>query len=207
MDFNLISYHPDDLFDAVTDLMAALDLELRIQWANRAAGESVGEAPESLLGRYCYQVWLGRDTPCEQCPVQSTIRTDMQHKGEVESPDGKVFLIKSYPMRTPEEELKGIAEVALDITEYRRAEESLCRQSEEQALLLESVPTQYLVSYGCGDLWSGESGPQTNLSRSQHRVYAVPPRGHGPGQLDQAGGYGLERGQEKREQDPAVRGR
>ncbi|MDZ7761501.1 MAG: EAL domain-containing protein [Desulfovermiculus sp.] len=142
MDINLSPYQQSDLFDAVTDLMAVLDLELRIQWANRAAGESVGEDPENLLGRYCYQVWLGRDTPCEQCPVQSTIRTGMQHNGEVESPDGKVFLIKSYPMRTPEGELKGIAEVALDITEYRRAEESLCRQSKEQALLLESVPTQ-----------------------------------------------------------------
>ncbi|MDZ7762205.1 MAG: PAS domain-containing protein [Desulfovermiculus sp.] len=142
MDINLSPYHQSDLFDTVTDLMAVLDLEFRIQWANRAAGESVGEDPENLLGRYCYQVWHGRDTPCEQCPVQSTIRTGMHHKGEVESPDGKVFLIKSYPLRTPEGELKGVTEVALDITEYRRAEKTLRRRSEEQALLLESVPTQ-----------------------------------------------------------------
>ncbi|MDZ7759147.1 MAG: EAL domain-containing protein [Desulfovermiculus sp.] len=142
MDFDLSPFQQSDLSDAVTGLMAVLDLELRIQWANRAAGESVGEDPENLLGRYCYQVWLGRDTPCEQCPVQSTIRTGMYHKGEVESPDGKVFLIKNYPLRTPEGELKGITEVTLDITEYRRAEVSLRRQSEKQALLLESVPTQ-----------------------------------------------------------------
>ncbi|MDZ7759871.1 MAG: PAS domain-containing protein [Desulfovermiculus sp.] len=90
MDFDLSHYQQSDLFDAVTDLMAVLDLELRIQWANRAAGESVGEDPENMLGRYCYQVWLGRDTPCEQCPVQVTIRTGRQHKGEVKSPDGAV---------------------------------------------------------------------------------------------------------------------
>ncbi len=142
MDFDLHSCQQSDLFDAVTDLMAVLDLELRIQWANRAAGESVGEDPENLLGRSCYQVWHGRDTPCEQCPVQSTIQTGMHRKGEVESPDGKIFLIKSYPLRTPEGELKGIIEVTSVITEYHKAEKHLRRQSEEQALLLESVPTQ-----------------------------------------------------------------
>ena len=142
MDFNFSDYQTSDLFNAVTDLMAVLDLELRIQWANRAAGESVGEDPESLLGMYCYQAWHGREIPCEKCPVQATIQTGVHHKSEVEFPDGKVFLIKSYPLRTPEGELKGVTEVTLDITDYREVDETLRRRSEEQALLLESVPTQ-----------------------------------------------------------------
>ncbi len=131
MDINLSPYQQSDLLDSVNDLMAVLDLELRIQWANQAAGEFVGEDPESLLGRYCYQVWHGRDTPCEQCPVQSTIRTGMHHKDEVEFPDGRVFLIKSYPLWTPEGELKGITEVASDITEYRKTADALQQKSRE----------------------------------------------------------------------------
>jgi PAS domain S-box-containing protein len=185
MDFDLHSCQQSDLFDAVTDLMAVLDLELRIQWANRAAGESVGEDPENLLGRSCYQVWHGRDTPCEQCPVQSTIQTGMHHKGEVESPDGKIFLIKSYPLRTPEAELKGIIEVTSDITEYRKAEKHLRRKSEEQALLLESVPTQIWYLYGFGDLRRGESGPCRFLQAEPggdgiQETVGFSPRGRGP---------------------------
>ena len=142
MEFNLNNFQQSDLLDSVNDLMTILDLELRIQWANRAAGESVGEDPKNLLGWYCYQVWQGSETPCEECPVQSTIRTGMHHKSEVESPSGKVFLVKSYPLRTSAGELSGITEVTVDITDYRKSEEALRHKSEEQTLLLETIPTQ-----------------------------------------------------------------
>ena len=49
MDFNLSPYHQSEFFDVITDSMVVLDLELRIQWANRAAGESVGEDPKVTL--------------------------------------------------------------------------------------------------------------------------------------------------------------
>ncbi|MFO7803073.1 MAG: PAS domain S-box protein, partial [Desulfovermiculus sp.] len=117
------------LFDAVTELIATLDLDLHIQWANRAAADSVNTAPEALVGHHCYQVWHGRQSPCENCPVQRTIQTGEAHKNEVTTPDGKHWLIRSYPLFSPEGNLESVAELTLEITESKRTEKELRKSS------------------------------------------------------------------------------
>lgn len=117
------------LFDAVTELIATLDLDLQIQWANLAAADSVKTAPEDLVGHYCYQVWHGRQSPCEDCPVQRTIQTGEAHKNEVTSPDGKHWLIRSYPLFSPEGNLESVAELTLEITESKRTEQEMRKSS------------------------------------------------------------------------------
>ena len=116
--------------DSVSELMTTLDLDLRILWANRAAGESVNADPANLVGYYCYQVWHGRKSPCEECPVQRTIQTGEAHKNEVASPDGRHWLIRSYPLFTPEGNLESVAELTLEITESKRREKELQKRSD-----------------------------------------------------------------------------
>jgi len=123
--------HRENVFwDHVSELMSTLDLDLRIQWANRAAGDSVNAAPETLVGHYCYQVWHGRQSPCEDCPVQRSIQTGEAHKNEVASPDGRHWLIRSYPLFSAEGNLESVAELILEITERKRSEEKLRKSSD-----------------------------------------------------------------------------
>jgi len=82
----------------------------------------VGQAPEDLLWRPCYEVWRDRSQACEDCPVQRTLRTGRASEGEVLSPEGRDWLIKSHPVRSPDGELEGVAEVTLDITSRKRGE-------------------------------------------------------------------------------------
>jgi len=128
---NLSHHHRESVFlDSVPELMTTLDLELRIQWANRAAGASVDEDQKNLVGRHCYEVWHGRQSPCEECPVQWTIQTGEAHKNEVASPDGRHWLIRSYPLFSPEGDLESVAELTLEITETKRTEEELRKNSD-----------------------------------------------------------------------------
>jgi PAS domain-containing protein len=46
------------------ELMVFQDLEHRVLWANKAAGESVGQPSGKLVGRYCYDVWGSGGKPC-----------------------------------------------------------------------------------------------------------------------------------------------
>ncbi len=134
-------------YDAVTELMNTLDLNLRIQWANKKAGESVNEHPENLVGRYCYQVWHGRQTPCENCPVQVTIQTGEPWEDEIKSPDGRFWHIKSYPVHSREGNLEGVVELTQDITESKLTEAERNRAIEQQQILLDNIRTQiwYLI--------------------------------------------------------------
>ncbi len=128
MSSNLTPHSEESSFlDAVTELMITLDPDLRIQWANRAAGDSVDENPENLVGRHCYQVWHGRESPC-CCPVSATLRTGEPQECEVASFDDRHWYIRSYPFRSPNGRLKGATELVQEITERKRTE-GPCRKA------------------------------------------------------------------------------
>ena len=113
------------LYDEINELINSLDLNLRIQWANKKVAESVNENPEDLVGRYCYQVWHGRQAPCKDCPVQATIKTGEPNETEIKSPDSKFWHIKSYPVYSRDGVLEGVVKLIQDITERKQAEELL----------------------------------------------------------------------------------
>ena len=119
------------LFDAFSELMITMDLDLRIQWANQKAADLVNNAPENLVGQYCYQVTHGRQTPCEDCPVLMTIQREEKQETDKEAPDGRSYNVRSYPLYSQEGSLGGVAVVALDISDRKREEQAL-RQSEER---------------------------------------------------------------------------
>ncbi len=48
------------ILDSIEELVACLDADMTVRWANRAAGESVASEPERLIGRRCYEIWHQR---------------------------------------------------------------------------------------------------------------------------------------------------
>jgi PAS domain S-box-containing protein len=106
----------------MSELVIYQDLEHRVVLANRAAGESVGLAPEDLVGRYCYEIWHRRSLPCENCPVAKAWETGKLQENEMSSPDGKYWLVRGYPVPGPDGAFSGAIEVTQDITERRRVE-------------------------------------------------------------------------------------
>jgi len=111
------------ILEGVSDLVTFQDPELRICWANKAAGDSVGKKPEELVGKHCYEIWHGRLSPCPNCPVLEAIRTDSFQQGEVTSPDGRVWFIRARPLKDESGKVIGAVETTTEITQQRRAEE------------------------------------------------------------------------------------
>jgi PAS domain S-box-containing protein len=110
--------------DAISEIVVYQDVERRVLWANRAAGESVGLAPERLVGRHCYEIWHQRSEPCVGCPVEKACETDQAQEGEMSAPDGRVWFVKGYPIRDANGDLMGAVEVTLEITERKALEET-----------------------------------------------------------------------------------
>jgi PAS domain S-box-containing protein len=113
------------ILDTMQEMLAYHDTDLRVKWANKAAAESVGKAPEDLVGKHCYEIWQMRDAPCDGCPVLKAIKTRKAQESVAETPDGRVFKIRGYPVLDEKKQLIGAVEYGLDITEAKKAEVSL----------------------------------------------------------------------------------
>ncbi len=116
------------------------DNHMRILWVNRAAADSVGLTPDQLAGRHCYEVWPQRTQPCPDCPVAKARQTGQPQEGEVTTPDGRVWFIRGYPVWDATNELVGMVETTLDITERKRAEEALKQTNARLQTLIQVIP-------------------------------------------------------------------
>ncbi len=133
------------ILGSVSELVTYQDRQLRVIWANQAAGESVGSSPEQLAGRHCFEIWQQRSEPCVDCPVAKVLETGQSHQGEKTSPDGRVWLVRGYPARDEEGNVIGAVEITRDITERKHAEEAL-RDSETLLRTVINATKEAMVS-------------------------------------------------------------
>lgn len=123
----------------MSELVVYQDTENRILWTNRAAGESVGLAPEQLVGRYCYEVWHQRHEPCTGCPVVKARETSQPQEAEITTPDGRVWLIRGSPSKDVNGNVTGVIEVTQEITERKKLEKALHDSEQHFRALIENA--------------------------------------------------------------------
>jgi PAS domain S-box-containing protein len=87
------------ILDSLVEHVIHEDKDMKIQWANQAACESVGMALEELINQHCYEVWPRRSDPCPDCPVMKAIKTGTPQEIEKATPDGRNWFIRGYPLR------------------------------------------------------------------------------------------------------------
>ncbi len=125
------------ILNSISEHVVLQDMEHRVIWANKAAGKSVNLPPEQLVGQYCYEIWPQRDTPCVGCPVAKARQTGKPQKAEITTPDGRMWSIRGYPILDEYDRVTGVLEVALDITERKKAEQALADEATRRCILID----------------------------------------------------------------------
>jgi len=119
------------ILDGLVEHVVYQDTTMKILWANQAACESLGLTREEIIGHYCYNLRQQTDEPCPDCPVVKAIETAQPQSIERQTPNGRVWFMRGYPVRDTSGDIVAGIELTLDITDQKRAEEALRKATDE----------------------------------------------------------------------------
>jgi PAS domain S-box-containing protein len=127
-------------FDSVPDLIAVIDNEHRVLRVNAPMARLLGHTTEECVGLKCYEVMHGTDAPLGTCPHSLTINDGREHTREVhEDRFGLDLQVTTTPLTDEQGRMIGSVHVAHDITERKRADETLRQWNERHEILAEAA--------------------------------------------------------------------
>lgn len=123
-----------DVLEALPAMICLLTPDYHVVFANRSFREKFGESE----GRHCYDFCFGNKQPCDFCQSYEVLKTGRPHHWEVTSPDGNTVM-DAYDF--PFSDVDGsplILEMDIDITEQKKAQETLKRAAAYDRSLIEA---------------------------------------------------------------------
>ncbi|MBW1782136.1 MAG: PAS domain S-box protein [Deltaproteobacteria bacterium] len=137
------------ILDASIDRIRLVDRDMKIIWANKTTTSELDRTPEELAGKFCYEVLVGRTTPCPECPNQKALKSGkieqaFIHQKKSTGKTGETYW-DSYaiPLKNSSGNIDSFIQTTRDITEAKRAEEALRASEEKYRNLLESTSEGY----------------------------------------------------------------
>lgn len=128
-------------FNAVSDSICIIDNDCRILRCNQATFSLVGLSEKEVIGKNCWEVFHGTDTPHPDCPLVVSKNT---HKGavrEIEA-DGTYLEVSVDPITDSNKEVTGYVHIVRDISVRKQQQIELERLFEmliKNEALLRSV--------------------------------------------------------------------
>ena len=125
------------ILDASIDRIRLVDTDMRIIWANQTTTRELSMAPEDLRGKFCYQVLVGRDTPCPKCPSKKALTSGNLEHAIMHKPVSKTFKGETHwdnysiPVKNESGDIESLIQITRNITEQVLAERALREREEE----------------------------------------------------------------------------
>jgi PAS domain S-box-containing protein len=133
------------ILDSSIDRIRLSDTDMRIIWANETYKRQLNIAPEDMVGKICYEVFVGRDRPCLECPAQKALESgNTEHAILVRSLSGNEEnrYLDSYavPLKDESGRIVHVLQVTRDITEKVLVEKRLRVSEKRYRNLFNGVP-------------------------------------------------------------------
>ena len=138
------------IFDSIHDPFCIFDSELTIMRANEGYAQLKGRSLDTLTGNQCFRVLEGTQNECASCVVRDTF-----NKKEPRSKQKQVALssgekawveILTYPIFSPEEDVKYVVEYTRDVTSRVEADEERKKLIEDLETLSRTDPLTCMLN-------------------------------------------------------------
>ncbi|MDP2167813.1 MAG: PAS domain S-box protein [Thermodesulfovibrionales bacterium] len=128
----------ENIFSSISDMVYFTDKDYNLRRINKAVSEKVGRPESEVIGRKCYEVFHGMDSPWPMCPHHKTVTTMKPYIEELEDLYLKgTFLTSTSPIFDTEGNFLGTVHIVRDISELKGLREKL--QSAERMAALGEV--------------------------------------------------------------------
>lgn len=123
------------VFDAVTDIIVVRDLEHNIIMANQAAMKAFSLDSASIIGKKCYTLFRGCDTPCPECMASETVLYRNSKALEIKNTrTGEIFNISLYPVMNDSGTIQAFISYAKVVTLQKKMEEKVIQMEKLSSL-------------------------------------------------------------------------
>lgn len=117
-----------EALDGMVDWVRVIDRNGIIIYANKSMEEALGK---DIVGMKCYSV-LGKDCACVRCITETTINTgEIVEKEEIIN--GRIFSVKSSPVKDLDDNIYAAVEVFRDVTRERKLEKEIIKKNEKMS--------------------------------------------------------------------------
>ncbi len=143
----------DCILNGMYEAVMVIDRNYRIKDINNCFTRLYNRSREEIIDRKCYEITHASSKPCSElehpCPLQEVIRTRLPtscvHKHKSKDGDDLIVGISGFALLNSTGEVEFIVEVQHDITEYKRAEESLKESEQRYRQLFEGINDAIIV--------------------------------------------------------------
>ena len=119
------------ILDASIDRLRYVDKDMKIIWGNKANVLELDMPLEDLVGQTCYEVFVGRNTPCEGCPTVRARETGkiervVMHQPKVKGIEGESYWdVYCVPLKNEAGEIESFIQIARNISDQKKALEHI----------------------------------------------------------------------------------
>lgn len=136
----------ENTFNSVPDAIFLLDRESRIRRLNLAGSNLLAKETNEVIGNPCYRMMHGAEFPPAYCPHVKTLSTGKVAVHELEDPAcGRFLKVTTAPLVDKAGNITGTVHVSSDITQRKKAEESLRKAEEILRALIEAAPVAIVL--------------------------------------------------------------
>ena len=117
------------ILDGSIDRIRLVDKDMRILWANKTTTRELNITPEDLVGQLCYEAFVGRDSPCSECPTKKAFNSGNIEHAVLHQPYSKGIEGETYwdaysvPIKDELGDIVNLIQVTRNITDKVKTEE------------------------------------------------------------------------------------